>query len=292
MKFVAIILSFLLPISAFATTGAGASFPAPVYFKWAEIYQKETGKKINYQSIGSSGGLKQIDTLTVDFGATDEARSQKDLDEKGQIQFPVVMGGVVAVVNVPGVAVNQINLSSKMLADVFAGKVTNWKEIDAKLPDMPITIVHRADGSGTTSVFTNYLASVSPTFKSEIGAGKSVNWKGKTVAGKGNAGVAAMVKQIKGTIGYVEFAYAKSNNLITTKIDGVEPNLDTFKSKKWVLTAETYIIVYPNDTAKAAVAFFDWCYKNDKIALELDYVPLSDKSKAEVRALWKKHNLH
>ena len=291
MKFLAIVLSFLLPISAFASTGAGATFPAPVYFKWAEVYQKETGKKINYQSIGSSGGLKQIDALTVDFGATDEARKQPDLDAKGQIQFPMVMGGVVAVINVPGVKANEINLSHNMLADIFAGKVTNWKQVDAKLSSMPITIVHRADGSGTTSVFTHYLASVSETFKSEIGAGKVVKWKGQAIGGKGNAGVAAMVGQTKGSIGYVEFAYAKQNKLVTTKIDGVEPSLDTFKSKKWVLTAETYIIVYPNDTAKEAIAFFDWCYNNDKIALELDYVPLSDKSKAEVRALWKKHGL-
>lgn len=291
MKFLTLILSFLLPISAFATTGAGATFPAPLYFKWAEVYQKETGKKVNYQSIGSSGGLRQIDALTVDFGATDEARKQADLDAKNQIQFPTVIGGVVAVVNIPGVKINEINLSSNMLADIFSGKITNWKQVDSKLPDLQITIVHRADGSGTTSIFTNYLSSMSETFKTEIGAGKSVKWKGLAIGGKGNAGVAAMVAQTKGAIGYVEYAYAKQNNLITTKIDGVEPNLDTFKSKKWVLTAETYIIVYPNDTAKEAIAFFDWCFKNDKIALELDYVPLSDKTKAEVRALWEKHKL-
>jgi phosphate transport system substrate-binding protein len=280
-----------LSITAYAqnVTGAGASFPAPVYFKWAEQYKIETGNAINYQSIGSSGGIKQIDAKTVDFGASDVARKQEELDKMGQVQFPMVMGGVVVVVNLPGVESNQLNLTLTQVADIFSGTITNWKDVQAGLPDRPIAIVHRSDGSGTTAIFTGYLAAESADFKAKIGEGKAVKWQGNTVGGKGNAGVAAMVGQIKGSIGYVEYAYAKQNGLTTTRINGVEPSAAAFKSGEWVLTASTFIIVYPNgERTKDVYKFFDWCYNNDSIAESLDYVALSDKIKAESRALWAK----
>jgi phosphate transport system substrate-binding protein len=281
----------ILSTTAYAQniTGAGASFPAPVYFKWAEQYKTETGNAINYQSIGSSGGIKQIDAKTVDFGASDVARSQVDLDKNGQVQFPMVMGGVVVVVNLPGVESNQLNLTLQQTADIFSGAVTNWKDVAAGLPDRAIAIVHRADGSGTTAIFTGYLSAASADFKAKIGEGKAVKWQGNTVGGKGNAGVAAMVGQIKGAVGYVEYAYAKQNGLTTTRINGVEPSAAAFKSGEWALTASTFIIVYPNgERTKDVYKFFDWCYNNDAIAESLDYVALSDKVKAESRALWAK----
>tara|TARA_B110000503_G_scaffold90408_1_gene136737 strand:+ start:2032 stop:2907 length:876 start_codon:yes stop_codon:yes gene_type:complete len=280
-----------LSITAYAQniTGAGASFPAPVYFKWAEQYKTETGNAINYQSIGSSGGIKQIDAKTVDFGASDVARSQEELDKMGQIQFPMVMGGVVVVVNLPGVESNQLNLTLKQVADIFSSTTVNWKDVAAGLPDMPIVIAHRSDGSGTTAIFTGYLSAESADFKAKIGEGKAVKWQGNTVGGKGNAGVAAMVKQIKGAVGYVEYAYAKQNGLTTTRINGVEPSAAAFKSGEWTLTASTFIIVYPTgENTQAVYKFFDWCYNNDAIAESLDYVALSDKTKAESRALWAK----
>lgn len=289
-KFLVSILSvFAIGVNAATINGAGASFPYPVYAKWAEAYKAETGNEVNYQSIGSSGGIKQIDAKTVDFGASDVARKESELAERGQFQFPMVMGGVVVVVNLPGLEKNQLNLSTTQVADIFSGKITNWKNIDSTLPDTSITIAHRADGSGTTAIFTGYLAGKSEHFKQTIGEGKSVKWQGNTVGGKGNAGVAAMVKQIKGSIGYVEYAYAKQNNLTTTKIDNVEPSANTFKSGDWSLTASTYIIVYTDGkNNKDVYKFFDWCYNNDKIAEELDYVPLSDKIKANTRSLWNK----
>jgi phosphate transport system substrate-binding protein len=277
-----------LTANAFTITGAGASFPYPVYAKWAEQYRAETGNIVNYQSIGSSGGIKQINAKTVDFGASDVAVKQEDLDKNGQVQFPMVMGGVVVVVNVPGVQSNQLNLTIQQVADIFRGKIANWNELGQELPDMPITLAVRSDGSGTTGVFTEYLSNASAEFKQDIGVGKSVKWKSNYIGGKGNAGVAATVKQVKGTIGYVEFAYAKQNALVTTKINGVEPNIDTFKSGEWVLTAETFLIVYPDgENTKNVYKFVEWCYNNDQYANQLDYVPLSDKKKNEVRKLWK-----
>lgn len=268
-------------------TGAGASFPAPVYFKWAEEYKKETGNQINYQSIGSSGGIKQINANTVDFGASDVAVKDTDLNERGQVQFPTVMGGVVIVVNLPGVEKNKLNLTTDQVGMLFAGKVSNWKDLDSSLPDLPVTIAHRADGSGTTAIFTTYLEKNAKSF--HLKAGKSVKWEGNAVGGKGNAGVSAMVNQIKGAVGYVEYAYAKQNDLTTTKLDGVVPSADTFKSGEWSITAETFIIVYPDGkNTKEVYKFFEWCYNNDKIAEDLDYVPLSEKTKNESRKLWNK----
>ena len=270
-------------------TGAGASFPYPVYAKWAEAYKAATGNTVNYQSIGSSGGIKQIDAKTVDFGASDVARSQEELDKMGQVQFPMVMGGVVVVVNLPGIESNQLDLTLTQAADIFSGTTVNWKDVAAGLPDMPIVIAHRSDGSGTTAIFTGYLSAASADFKAKIGEGKAVKWQGSTVGGKGNAGVAAMVKQIKGAVGYVEYAYAKQNGLTTTRINGVEPSAAAFKSGEWVLTASTFIIVYPNGGKTQEVyKFFAWCYDNDAIAESLDYVALSDKTKAETRTLWAK----
>ena len=287
------LLAMLLTAVAFTAnaqqiTGAGASFPYPVYAKWAEQYKAETGNIVNYQSIGSSGGIKQIDRKIVDFGASDVARTQEELDKNGQVQFPMVMGGVVLVVNVPGVENNQLNLTMDQVTDVFSGKITNWKELGQGLPDLTIMLAVRSDGSGTTGVFTEHLANHSESFKSIVGVGKSVNWKGNTVGGKGNAGVAAMVGQIKGAIGYVEYAYAKQNGLPTTRVDGVEPSAEAFKSGKWILTAETYLIVYPDGAnTQNVLKFVEFCYQNDKAADDLDYVPLSDERKAIARRLMK-----
>ena len=284
-----LLASFAIVAQAGTITGAGASFPYPVYAKWAAEYRAETGITVNYQSIGSSGGIKQIDKKTVDFGASDVARSQEELDKMGQVQFPMVMGGVVVVVNLPGVESNQLNLTLKQTADIFSGVITNWKDVQAGLPDRTISIVHRSDGSGTTAIFTGYLSEASADFREKIGEGKAVKWKGNIVGGKGNAGVAAMVGQIKGAIGYVEYAYAKQNGLTTTKINGVEPSAAAFKSGEWTLTASTFIIVYPNgEKTQDVYKFFEWCYNNDAIAESLDYVALSDKVKAETRALWNK----
>ena len=284
----ALAASIALSANAFTITGAGASFPYPVYAKWAEQYKAETGNIVNYQSIGSSGGIKQIDRKTVDFGASDVARKQEDLDKRGQVQFPMVMGGVVLVVNMPGIENNQLNLTMDQVADVFSGKITNWKELGQGLPDMEIMLAVRSDGSGTTGVFTQHLANHSESFKSTIGAGKTVTWKGNYVGGKGNAGVAAMVSKVKGTIGYVEYAYAKQNGLPTTRVDGVEPSAEAFKSGKWILTAETYLIVYPDGAnTQNVLKFVEYCYQNDKAADDLDYVPLSEERKAIARRLMK-----
>ena len=291
MRLLMTLLTAFVAVSAqaFTITGAGASFPYPVYAKWAEQYRAETGNIVNYQSIGSSGGIKQINSKVVDFGASDVAVSQDELNKRNQVQFPMVMGGVVVVVNLPGIASNQLNLSLNQVADIFSSKITNWKDVQAGLPDLDIAIVHRSDGSGTTAIFTGYLAAESADFKSKIGEGKAVKWYGNTVGGKGNAGVAAMVGQVKGAIGYVEYAYAKQDGLTTTKINGVEPSAAAFKSGDWILTASTFIIVYPDGAnTKDVYTFFEWCYNNDTIAESLDYVVLSDKTKAETRAIWNK----
>lgn len=283
----AVVATIALNVNAFTITGAGATFPYPVYAKWAAVYQAETGNQINYQAIGSSGGIKQIDAKTVDFGASDVARKQSDLDKRGQIQFPMVMGGVVVVVNLSGIQKNQLNITTNQVADIFSGKIRNWKEVSTDLPDKAITIAHRSDGSGTTEIFTRYLSNRSDNFKKIIGSGKTVNWQGNAIGGKGNAGVSAMVKQVDGSIGYVEYAYAKQNSLTTVKIDNVTPNADNFKNGRWGLTASTFIIVYANGANnKEIFKFFEWCYKNDKIAEDLDYVPLSEKVKSESRTLW------
>ena len=279
-KLLVLLLATTLSVSTAnaGITGAGASFPAPLYNKWAADYNKKTGSQLNYQAIGSGGGIAQIDAKTVDFGATDDPRKADDLASHKQVQFETVKGGVVAIVNLNGVAVNQINLSAKQLVDIFEGKYKKWNEVDSKLPATPIVRVVRSDASGTTAIFTNYLAKNGSSIKPS----KSLELDGDVVSGKGNAGVAGMVQQIRGSIGYVEYAYAKQSKLITTKLNGVEPNFNTFSSGKYELTAATYIIFYKEGAKKEAVDFWLWALSNgDQSAKDLDYVPLNDKEKAE-----------
>ena len=295
--------------------GAGASFPYPVYSQWAHKYHELSGVKINYQSIGSGGGIAQIKAKTVDFGGTDEPLKPEDLEKSGLIQFPTVMGGVVTVLNVPGIESGKLKLDGPTLADIFMGKISKWDDAaikklnpDVKLPSQAITVAHRTDGSGTTFIFTSYLAAVSPEFKEKVGAGKAVKWPAaNSIGGKGNEGVANMVAQTDGAIGYVEYAYAKQNKMTYTKMinkDGktVSPSGDSFQAAaanadwakakgfylilanqpgadSWPMTAATFIIMYKKSEKTAddlaALKFFDWAYKNGgKMADELDYVPM------------------
>lgn len=270
--------------------GAGATFPFPVYSQWAYKYAQLTGVKINYQSIGSGGGIAQIKAKTVDFGGSDEPLKPEDLKESGLAQFPMVMGGVVPVVNLPGIAANQLQLDAQTLANIFLGKITRWNDPaiqklnpQVKLPDIAITVAHRTDGSGTTYIFTHYLSQVSPEWKEKIGAGKAVKWPAPaSVGGKGNAGVAGQVQSIRGAIGYVEYAYALQSKIPTTKLQNkggrfVEPNLETFQAaaanadwekappgfglmltnqpgeKSWPIVGATWILLHKNqpDAQKA-----------------------------------------
>ena len=306
-------------------TGAGATFPFPVYAKWAEAYKKETGTGLNYQSIGSSGGIRQIRAKTVTFGATDAPVSGADLDKYGMVQFPAVIGGTVPVVNLDGFKPGELRVTGPVLAEMFLGTISKWN--DAKLaalnpgknlPDQLITVVHRADGSGTTFNFTDYLTAVSKDWADKVGKGAAVKWPAATsVGGKGNEGVAANVNRIKGSIGYVEYAYVKKNNMNFMQMqnaDGkyVAPDDKTFASaaagadwfsvpgmgvsmvnakgaESWPISTASFILMYkePADKAAAgeALKFFDWAFKNGKqMALELDYVPLPDRLTAEIRS--------
>lgn len=304
-------------------TGAGASFPAPVYAKWAETYHKATGARINYQSMGSSAGIKQIKAKTVDFGATDAPLSDEELARDGLIQFPMVIGGVVPVVNIAGVAPGQLRLNGQVLGDIFLAKVTKWNDPaivalnpGVKLPDAAIAVVRRADGSGTTFNFTNYLSKVNADWKAKVGEGTAVNWP-TGAGGKGNEGVSAFVKQLPNSIGYVEYAYAKQNRMSHTLLQNasgafVAPDDLTFKAAAanadwsrsfhqvltgqpgkdtWPITAATFIVMHkvqdkPANGA-ASVKFFDWAYRNgDRMADELDYVPMPDSVKQLARKLW------
>ncbi|MDB5798224.1 MAG: pstS, partial [Paucimonas sp.] len=281
-------------------TGAGATFPYPLYAKWAEAYKKQTNVGLNYQSIGSGGGIKQIKAKTVDFGASDMPLDAAELEKEGLVQFPAVMGGVVPVLNLEGVKPGQLKLTGKLLAAIYQGKVTKWSapEIAAlnpgvTLPNSSITVVHRSDGSGTTFLFTDYLSKTSPEFKSAVGAGTAVKWPAG-VGGKGNEGVAANVQRIKGAIGYVEYAYAKRNNITHAQLqnrDGqfVQPDDETFKAaaagadwsktpgfnivltdqagkQSWPITGASFILMHKTqaDAAKGreVLKFFDWAYKN------------------------------
>jgi len=314
--------------SAFAAdvTGAGATFPYPIYAKWAEMYKAATGTGMNYQSVGSGAGIKQIKAKTVDFGASDMPLKAAELEEAGLMQFPAIMGGVVAVVNVEGVTPGQLKLTGPVLADIYLGKITKWNaaEIAAlnpgvKLPADDITVVHRADSSGTSFLFTDYLSKVNPEFQSKIGAGTAVKWA-TGIGGKGNEGVAANVQRIKGSIGYVEWAYAKKNKLSHTQLknkDGqyLQPDDDNFKAaaasaewtktpgfavvltdtagkKSWPITGVSYILMHRSqaDAAKGkeVVKFFDYAYKNgDAAAAELDYVPMPESVVKLVQGAWK-----
>jgi phosphate transport system substrate-binding protein len=305
-------------------TGAGATFPAPVYAKWAEAYQKATGVKMNYQSIGSSGGIRQITAKTVDFGATDAPLKPEQLEKDGLMQFPAVIGGVVPVVNLPGVKPGDMRLTGPVLGDIFLGKITKWNDKaiadlnpGIKLPAQDIAVVRRADGSGTTFIFTNYLSKVNADWKSKIGEGQAVQWP-SGMGGKGNEGVAAFVQRLPGAIGYVEYAYAKQNKLAHTLLrnaDGqfVCPDDDTFKAAaagadwskaafgailtdqpgkaSWPITGATFILLHtaqakPQQGA-AVMKFFDWSFANGaKLAADLDYVPLPDSLTKQLNSAW------
>jgi phosphate transport system substrate-binding protein len=315
----------ILPAAALEISGAGATFPYPVYAKWADTYKKETGVGLNYQSIGSGGGIKQIEAKTVTFGATDAPLKGPELEKYGLVQFPMVMGGIVPVVNIDGIAPGELVLDGPTLAGIFLGTVKTWDDPaikklnpNAKLPSQAIAVVHRSDGSGTTFNFTYYLAEASDDWKSKVGSATSVEWPAG-IGAKGNEGVSNNVSQTKGSIGYVEYAYALQNKLIYTKMvnkDGkaVAPTSAAFQAaasnadwnsvpgygvilanepgaESWPMTAATFILIHkqPDDAAAAAAAlkFFGWAYdKGDKAAEELDYVPMPDKVVGEVQKMW------
>ena len=304
LKRIALLLSLVIPATAAVAadiSGAGATFPFPIYSKWADTYKKETGNSLNYQSIGSGAGIKQILAKTVTFGASDMPLEQKELDKNGLVQFPTVIGGNVVVVNIDGVAAGELELDGATVADIYLGKITKWNDArivkqnpKVKLPDAAITVVRRSDGSGTTYVFTKYLSEVSKDWADKIGSGTAVEWT-VGVGAKGNDGVAGNVKMTKNSIGYVEYAYAKQNNLAHTTINGKQPGKATFQDNSWPITAPTYIIMYkkPTDPAasKEAIKFFEWAYtKGDAMADELDYVPLSTQQKDQTRAIWSSIN--
>jgi phosphate transport system substrate-binding protein len=312
-------------VQAADVTGAGSSFVFPLMSKWSADYNAATGNKINYQSIGSSGGIAQIKAATVDFGASDKPLDPKDVAEAGLAQFPVVIGGVVPVVNVAGVEPGKLKLTGTLLADIFLGKVTKWNDPaimalngGMSLPDGKITIVHRSDGSGTTFNFVNYLSKISPEWKEKVGEGTSVQWP-TGLGGKGNEGVAAYVKQIKNAIGYVELSYALQNKMSFTQMENaagkyITPSAESFAAaaasadwknatdfslvitnapgdESWPISATVFVLMHakPKDAerAKAAREFFTWGYENGKTqAASLDYVPLPDSLVAQIKAYW------
>jgi phosphate transport system substrate-binding protein len=315
----------VLPAAAVEISGAGATFPYPVYAKWADTYKKETGVGLNYQSIGSGGGIKQIEAKTVTFGATDAPLKGPELEKFGLVQFPMVMGGIVPVVNIEGITPGELVLDGPTLAGIFLGAVKSWDDPmikklnpNAKLPSQPIAVVHRSDGSGTTFNFTYYLSEVSADWKSKVGSATSVEWP-IGIGAKGNEGVSNNVSQTKGSIGYVEYAYALQNKLVYTKLtnkDGkaVAPTSAAFQAaaanadwssapgygvilanqsgaESWPMTAATFILIpkKPDDAAAVseALKFFSWAYaKGSKMAEELDYVPMPKKVVAEVEKVW------
>jgi phosphate transport system substrate-binding protein len=305
-------------------TGAGATFPYPIYAKWAEAYKKETGVGLNYQSIGSSGGIRQINNKTVAFGATDAPVKGEDLDKLGQVQFPAVIGGTVPVINLEGFKPGELQITGAVMAEVFMGNIVKWNDAKLaalnpgkRLPDQAITVVHRADGSGTTFNWTDYLTTVSPEWASRVGRGAAVKWPAaSSVGGKGNEGVAANVNRVKGAIGYVEYAYVKKNNMTFMQLQNkngkfVSPDDLTFAAAAagadwfsvpgmgisivdqkgdtvWPVTTASFIIMYKDPADKKASAevlkFFDWSFKNGKkMAEELDYVSLPDVLTRQIR---------
>jgi phosphate transport system substrate-binding protein len=289
-------------VHAAEITGAGATFPYPVYSKWADTYKKETGNQINYQSIGSGAGIKQIQAKTVTFGASDMPLDQKDLDKDGLFQFPTVIGGNVIVYNIEGINTRELVLSGEVVADIYLGKIKKWDDQrifklnpHLKLPSTAITVVRRSDGSGTTYIFAKYLSSVSKEWNDKVGTGTALEWP-VGVGAKGNEGVSGNIAQTKNSIGYVEYAYAKQNKLsystiaINDKI--VIPSKQSFQDNSWPITSPTYIIMYKNPVNEAsqreAFKFFEWAYNNgDSIADELDYVPLSKEIKDNIIKNWK-----
>ena len=315
---------FSMGAAAADITGAGASFPAPLYARWADAYQKETGKRVNYQSIGSGGGIKQITAKTVDFGASDMPLKTEVLDKDGLLQFPTVIGGVVLVVNVPGVLPGQLQLTGPVIADIYLGKITQWNDKaigelnpGLKLPDSTIAVIRRADGSGTSFIFTNYLSKVSPEWKEKVGEGTAVQWP-TGMGGKGNEGVSAFLQRIPSSITYVEYAYAKQNKLAWTKLKNaagtmVSPDDVSFKAAAagadwskssfgeiltnaagkdaWPITGATFVLMQKvsgkPEQSEEAIKFFDWAFaKGGKLAGELDYVELPESLIKNVRASW------
>ena len=305
-------------------TGAGATFPAPIYAKWADAYNKATGARMNYQSVGSGAGIKQIKAKTVDFGASDMPLKDEDLAKDGLLQFPTVIGGVVPVVNIKGVAPGQIKLTGQALGDIYLGKITKWNDPaltalnpGVPLPDAAIAVVRRADGSGTSFIFTNYLSKVNAEWKTKVGEGTAVNWP-TGAGGKGNEGVAAFVQRLGGAVGYVEYAYAKQNKMTYVNLQNkagavVKPTAEAFKAAAagaewsksyyqiltdepgkdaWPIAGATFILLHKTqakpEQGAEVMKFFDWAYKGgDDAAKSLDYVPLPDAVKNQIRATWK-----
>jgi len=306
-------------------TGAGASFPYPIYAKWAEAYKKVTNVGLNYQSIGSSGGIRQIRAKTVTFGATDAPVPGAELDKDGMVQFPAIIGGTVPIINLDGFKPGELRITGEILAEVFMGNILKWNDPKLaalnpgkKLPNENITVIHRADGSGTTFNFTDYLTLASKSWADKVGKGAAVKWPAaSSVGGKGNEGVAANVARVKGAIGYVEYAYVKKNNLNFLQLrnkDGnyVSPDDKTFAAaaagadwfsvpgmglsivdqrgaQTWPISTASFILMYKSPADKAAsqeaLKFFDWAFKNGKnLALELDYVPLPDSLTDQIRS--------
>ncbi|MCA3019151.1 MAG: phosphate ABC transporter substrate-binding protein PstS [Rhodocyclaceae bacterium] len=322
----AVSMTFASIASAVDITGAGATFPFPIYAKWAEDYKKVTNFNMNYQSIGSGAGIRQIQAKTVDFGASDMPLKKEQLDKDGLIQFPAVIGGVVPVVNLEGIAPGQLRFTGPVLADIYLGKIKVWNDPaivtlnpGVKLPGDAITVVRRSDGSGTTFLWVDYLSKVSPEWKTKVGVGTAVSWP-EGVGGKGNEGVSAYVQRIKGSIGYVEYAYAKKNKMSHAAVrnrDGnfVQPDDKTFQAAAagadWAkapgmeivltdqagkdaypITGASFIMMHKSqanaEKGLAVMKFFDWAFANgDKAALELEYVPMPDSVVALIRNLWK-----
>lgn len=328
LRLAAIVAATLATSQAFATdiTGAGATFPYPIYAKWAESYNVKTNVKLNYQSIGSGGGIKQITNKTVDFGASDKPLKPEELEKAGLTQFPTVVGGVVPVVNIPGIANGELRLNGQLLADIYLKKITKWNDAAIKslnpslaLPDTVITVVHRSDGSGTSFVFTNYLSKVSKEWADKVGADTSVAWP-TGLGGKGNEGVASYAQRIKGSIGYVEFAYAKQNNLPYTTLQNkegefVKPSIESFQSAAqyaewekapgfyeiltnepgkttWPIAGATFILMHKSqdkpESATEVLKFFDYAYNNGTLAAKaLDYVPMPATVVKLIQTSWK-----
>ena len=304
-------------------TGAGATFPAPVYAKWADSYNKATGVRVNYQSVGSGAGIQQIRAKTVDFGATDMPLKDEDLAKDGLLQFPTVIGGVVPVVNIKGIAPGQIRMTGQVLGDIYLAKITKWNDPalaalnpGVPLPDVAISVVRRADGSGTTFIFTNYLSKVNADWKAKVGEGTAVNWP-TGAGGKGNEGVSAFVQRLPNSIGYVEYAYAKQNKMAHIQLKNasgnyVQPDDENFKAAAagadwsksfyqiltdqpakdaWPITGATFILMYKSQAkpvnATNSLKFFDWAYASgDKEAAALEYVPLPDSLKGLIHKAW------
>lgn len=307
-------------------TGAGATFPYPIYTRWAHIYQSKSDVRINYQAIGSGGGIKQIQAKTVDFGASDKPLTTSELKKSGLIQFPTVIGAIVPVVNIPGIQSGQLKLSGELLADIYLGKLKKWNDpaikalnINLPLPDQNISVVHRSDGSGTTFLFTAYLSKISNKWKEKVGNDTAIEWP-TGIGGKGNEGVAAYVQRIKGAIGYVEFAYTQGNQLSYVKLQNkaghfVVPSMESFKAaaanadwqsgsdfaislidepgdNSWPIIGATYILMQTvqikPEQGKKVLQFFNWAYHHGQdVALQLNYIPLSDSAVKFIENEWK-----